>query len=131
MTRQLLIRIENHLSNNQSSSIFTIKSHRECKACRETMPAEQNFILKKYPFNTETKPLGTRLIICLKPSSNIKTWSFTWNGIAVVVVTQPYREWGHGRRPWSFRRRATPQGLDQRSQRDKELPKSKQHRVRS
>ena len=47
-TRQLFVRIENYLSNNLSSSNFAIKSHGDqCKASRETMPAEQNFTLLK------------------------------------------------------------------------------------
>ena len=56
-TRQLFIRIKNHLSYNLSSSNSAIKSHRDqCQACRETMLAEQNFtLLKKCRFNTETE----------------------------------------------------------------------------
>ena len=33
----------------------------------------------------------------------------------VVVYTIPSEGWGYGRRPWSPRSQATPQGLDQRS----------------
>ena len=38
-------------------------------------------------------------------------------GLLVVVVDYltPSKGWGHGRRPWSPRSRATPQVLDQRS----------------
>ena len=73
-TRQLFVRIEKHLSNNLSSSNSAIKSHRDqCKACRETMPAEQKLIqLKKCRFNTETKLMKTLLIKHLKPSLHIK-----------------------------------------------------------
>ena len=73
-TRQLFVRIENHLSNNLSSSNSAIKSHRnQCKACRETMPVEKNFILlKKCRFNTETELMEALLIKRFKPSSNIK-----------------------------------------------------------
>ena len=35
--------------------------------------------------------------------------------VVVVVYPTPSEGWGHGGRPWSPRRRATPQGLDQRS----------------
>ena len=51
-----------------------IKSHyNQCKGCRETMSAEQNFTsLKKYCFNTETKLMEALLNKCLKPSLNIK-----------------------------------------------------------
>ena len=73
-TRQLFVRIENHLSHNLSSSNSAIKSHRDqCKACRETIPAEQNFtLLKKCRFNTETELMEALLIKRLKPSLNIK-----------------------------------------------------------
>ena len=73
-TRQLFVRIENHLSNNLSSSNSAIKSHRDqCKTCRETIPAEQNFtLLKKGHFNTETELMKALLIKRLKPSLNIK-----------------------------------------------------------
>ena len=37
-------------------------------------------------------------------------------GLVVVVdYPTPSEGWGHGGRPWSPRRRETPQGLDQRS----------------
>ena len=73
-TRQLFVRIENHLSTNLSSSNSAIKSHRDqCKACRETIPAEQNFtLLKKCRFSTETELMEAFLIKRLKPSLNIK-----------------------------------------------------------
>ena len=73
-TRQLFVRIENHLSNNLSSSNSAIKSHRDqCKTCRETIPAEQNFtLLKKCRFSTETELMEAFLIKRLKPSLNIK-----------------------------------------------------------
>ena len=63
-TRLLFDRIENHLSNNLSSSNSAIKSHRDqCKACTETMPAERNFtLLKKCRFNTETELMEALLI---------------------------------------------------------------------
>ena len=42
-TRKLFVRIENHLSIGQNYSNSAIKPHRaQCKACRETKPAEQN-----------------------------------------------------------------------------------------
>ena len=50
--------------------------------------------------------------------------------VAVVVVVvvvgypTPSEGWGHGGRPWCPRSRATLQGLDQRSERDTESPKS-------
>ena len=68
-TRQLFVRIENHFSNNLSSSNSAIKSHRDqCKACRETIPAEQNFtLLKKYRFNTKTELMEALLNKRLKP----------------------------------------------------------------
>ena len=46
--------------------------------------------------------------------------------IVVVVVVYPTLShgWGHEGRPWSPRSWATPQGLDQRSYRDRELPKN-------
>ena len=73
-TRQLIVRVENHLSNNLISSNAAIKSHcDQCKACIETMPAEQNFtLLKKCRFDTETELMEALLIKRLKPSLNIK-----------------------------------------------------------
>ena len=73
-TRQLFVRIENHLSHNLSSCNSAIKSHRDqCKARRETIPAEQNFtLLKKCRFNTETELMEALLIKRLKPFLNIK-----------------------------------------------------------
>ena len=44
--------------------------------------------------------------------------------VVVVGYPTPSEGWGHGGRPWSPRSRATPQGLDQRSYRDRESPKS-------
>ena len=72
--RQLFVRIENHLCSNLSSSNSAIKSHRgQCKACREAMPAEQNFtILKKCRFKTETERMEALLIKRLKSFLNIK-----------------------------------------------------------
>ena len=69
-TKQLFVRIKNHLSNNLSSSNSAIKSHRDqCKACRETIPAEQNFtLLKKCRFNTETVQMEALPIKRLKPA---------------------------------------------------------------
>ena len=46
----------------------------------------------------------------------------------VVVYPTPSKGWGHGGRPWSPRSRATPQGLDQRSYRDRESPKSERRK---
>ena len=73
-TRQLLVRIKNNLSCNLSLSNSAIKSHHDqCKACRETMPAEQNLTLLKWcRFNTETELMEALLIKRLKPSLNIK-----------------------------------------------------------
>ena len=73
-TKQLFVRIENHLSNNLSSSNSAIKSHRnQCKACRETMLAEQNFTLsKKLRFITKTELTEALPIKLLKPSLNIE-----------------------------------------------------------
>ena len=48
--------------------------------------------------------------------------------LVVVVYPTPSERWGHGESPWSLRSRATPQGLDQRSYRDRELPKSERHK---
>ena len=48
--------------------------------------------------------------------------------VVVVVYPTPSEGWGHGGRPWSPRSRATPQGLDQRSYRDRESPKSEQRK---
>ena len=45
-----------------------------------------------------------------------------------VVYPTPSEGWGHGRRPWCPRIRATPQGLDQRSYRDRESPKSERRK---
>ena len=72
--RQLFVRIENHLCNNLSSSNSSIISHRDqFKACRETMPAEQNFtLLKKCRFDTETELMKALLIKRFKPTLNIK-----------------------------------------------------------
>ena len=72
--RPLFVKIENHLSNNLSSSNSAIKSHRDqSNACRETMPAEQNLkLLKKGRFNTETELKEALLIKRLKPSLIIK-----------------------------------------------------------
>ena len=39
--------------------------------------------------------------------------------VVVVGYPAPSEGWGHGGRPWSPRSRATPQGLDQRSYRDR------------
>ena len=73
-TGQLFVRIKNHLSNNLSSPNSAIKSHRDrCKACREAVPAEQNFtLLKKCRFNTETELTEALLIKGCKPSLNRK-----------------------------------------------------------
>ena len=46
----------------------------------------------------------------------------------VVIYPTPSEGWGHGGKPWSPRSRATPQGLDQRSYRDRNLPKSERHK---
>ena len=72
--RQQFVKIENHLSNNLSSSNSVIKSHRDqCKADKETMPAEQNFtLLKECRFITETELMKALLIKRLEPSLNIK-----------------------------------------------------------
>ena len=48
--------------------------------------------------------------------------------VVVVVYPAPSEGWGHGGTPWSPRSRATPQGLDQRSQRDRESPKSERRK---
>ena len=48
--------------------------------------------------------------------------------VVVVVYPTPSEGWGHGGRPWSPRSRATPQGLDQRSYRDRESPKSERRK---
>ena len=73
-TRRLFIRIESHVSNNLSSSNSAIKFYRDqCKACRDTTPAEQNFtLLIKCCFNTEIELMEALLIKRLKPSINIK-----------------------------------------------------------
>ena len=46
----------------------------------------------------------------------------------VLLLLLITRRWGHGGRPWSPRSRATPQGLDHRSQRDRESPKSERRK---
>ena len=73
-TRQLFVLIKKYLSNNLRSSNFAIKSHRDqFTACRETMPAEQNFtMLKKCRFNTEPELMEALLSKRLKPFLNIK-----------------------------------------------------------
>ena len=48
--------------------------------------------------------------------------------VVVVGYPTPSEGWGHGRRPWSPRSWANFQGLDQRSYRDRESPKSEQHK---
>ena len=48
--------------------------------------------------------------------------------VVVVDYPTPSEEWGHGGRPWSPRSRATLQGLDQRSYRDRESPKSERRK---
>ena len=48
--------------------------------------------------------------------------------VVIVVYPIPSEGWGHSGRPWSPRSRATPQGLDQRSYRDREPPKSERRR---
>ena len=72
-TRQLFVRIKNHLSNNLNLSNIAIKLHRDqCKACGETVPAEQNFTLsKKCRFNTKTELMEALLIKGLNPSLNL------------------------------------------------------------
>ena len=41
-----------------------------------------------------------------------------------LCLADPFRQMGHDGRPWSPRSRATPQGLDQSTLRDREGPKS-------
>ena len=48
--------------------------------------------------------------------------------VVVVGYLTPSKGWGHGGRPWSLRSQATPQGLDQRSYRDRESPKSERRK---
>ena len=85
-TIQLFVRIENHLSPSQSSSI---KSHRDqCKACRETMPAEQNFtLLKKCRFNTKTELMEALLVKRLRPFFKQKTLSLTRSEVTSTRVS--------------------------------------------
>ena len=56
----------------------------------------------------------------------VQGWS-----IVVVGYATLSQGWGHGGRSWSPRGRTTPHGLDQRSYRDRESPKSERRRVRS
>ena len=48
--------------------------------------------------------------------------------LVVVGYPTPSEGWGHGGRPWTPRNWATPQGLDQRSYRDRESPKSERRK---
>ena len=48
--------------------------------------------------------------------------------VVVVGYPTPSEGWDHGGRPWSPRSRATPQGLDQRSYRNRESPKSERRK---
>ena len=48
--------------------------------------------------------------------------------VVVVGYPTPSEGWGHDGRPWSPRSRATPQGLDQRSYKDRESPKSERRK---
>ena len=56
---------------------------------------------------------------------NHKSRSFR---VVVVGYPTPSEGWGHGGRPWSPRSRATSQGLDQRSYRDRKSPKSERRK---
>ena len=70
----------------------------------------------------------------LKTAIAISSSSFSFGfspirGVVVVVdYPTPSKGWGHGGRPWSPRSRATLQGLDQRSYRDRESPKSERRK---
>ena len=48
--------------------------------------------------------------------------------VVVVGCSTPSEGCGHGGKPWSPRSRVTLQGLDQRSYRDRELPKSERRK---
>ena len=50
----------------------------------------------------------------LLPFSTVLTYLTVVHIVVVVGYPTPSEGWGHGRRPWSPRSRATPQGLDQR-----------------
>ena len=64
----VFLRIKNHLSNNQSSSDYALKSHRnQCEASRGKL-----YVIKKCRFNTETELMEAVPIKRLKPSLNIK-----------------------------------------------------------
>ena len=48
--------------------------------------------------------------------------------VVVVGYPTPSKGWDHGERPWRPRIRATFQGLDQRSYRNRESPKSERRK---
>ena len=60
--------------------------------------------------------------------SAITSVIFTGAVVVVVVYPTPSEGWGHGGKPLSPRSRETPQGLDQRSYRDRESPKSERRK---
>ena len=66
-------------------------------------------------------------------ATKANAFSFTtlflaFSTVVVVGYPTPSEEWGYGGRPWSPRSRATPHGLDQRSYRDGESPKSERRK---
>ena len=56
-SRQLFLIVENHHYLSYNSSNLALRSYRDqCKACREIVPAEQNFVLlKNCRFNTNER----------------------------------------------------------------------------
>ena len=72
-----------------------------------------------------------RKLSTVKPIHGYFVIAFVTSSFWLVVVVgypTPSEGWGHGGRPWSPRNRAIPQGLDQRSYRDRESPKSERRK---
>ena len=59
---------------------------------------------------------------------NQKAFIAIYRSLLLLLLPDPFREMGHGGRPWSPGSRATSKGLDQRSQRDRESPKSERRK---
>ena len=75
-----------------------------------------------------TRSKTTVTIYATKKNTRGLNLNKTRNVVVVVVYPTPSEGWGHGGTPWSPRSRATPQGLDKRSYRDRVSPKSERRK---
>ena len=71
---------------------------------------------------------GSGEMVIAFPNTEINYFVVSLFCDVVVGYPTPSEGWGHGGRPWSPRIRATPQGLDQWSYRDREPPKSERRK---